>query len=121
MEGKNASEVSFTRFMASLVVAYAVDFQSDLLTDTTFGSAASSEGIERLFWSFPRADRVWLGTVLGSASDEKMRSDSPPGTRNKIVCIPFGSWSRGIKGLGASKVEVPIRRSGTDSAGCGTT
>jgi hypothetical protein len=39
--------------------------------------------------------------------------------RDKVVYIPFDSWSRGAKELGVDKVEVPIRRSGADSVGRG--
>ena len=39
LRGGNTSEVSFTRSMANLVVAYAVDFQSNLLSGAAFESA----------------------------------------------------------------------------------
>ena len=42
LRGGNASEDSFTRLMANLVVAYAVDFQSDLFPGTTSGSTVLS-------------------------------------------------------------------------------
>ena len=35
LRGGNTSEDSFTRSMANFVVVYAVDFQSDLLSDAT--------------------------------------------------------------------------------------
>jgi len=37
LRGGKTSEESFTILMASLVVAYAVDFQSDLFSDTVTG------------------------------------------------------------------------------------
>ena len=39
LRGGNASEDSFTRLMANFVVAYVVDFQSDLLSGAGFESA----------------------------------------------------------------------------------
>ena len=38
LRGGKTSKDSFTRSMASLVVAYAIDFQSDLLSGAVFGS-----------------------------------------------------------------------------------
>jgi hypothetical protein len=70
LRGGNASEDSFTRLMANLVVAYAVDFQSDLLSGATSGSTVSSGDFGRLPWSLPRigpgTGRIWFETVEGS-------------------------------------------------------
>ena len=77
--------------MASLVVEWAVDFESDLLTDTALGSAVSSGGPWRSLWSFPGAGGVWLGTVLGTALDETTCLDKRPDARDKIVYILFDS------------------------------
>ena len=50
LRGGNASEDSFTRLMANLVVAHAVDFLSDFSSGAAPESAASFEGFGRLFW-----------------------------------------------------------------------
>ena len=43
LRGGNTSEDSFTRLMANLVVAYVVDFPSDLFLDTAFLSTRSED------------------------------------------------------------------------------
>ena len=43
LRGGKTSEDSFTMLMANLVVAYAVDFQFVLFSDTAFGSTVLSE------------------------------------------------------------------------------
>ena len=39
--------------------------------------------------------------------------------RDTVVYIPLDSWLRGVEGFGVGKLEVPVRRSGVDSAGRG--
>ena len=57
--GGNTSEDSFTRLMANLVVAYVVDFQSDLLSGAAFESAVLPAGLGGLLsWSLPGTDRI---------------------------------------------------------------
>ena len=58
LRGGITSEDSFTRLMANLVVAYAVDFQSDELSGSTLGSMVLSEGLGRLVWSLLATDGV---------------------------------------------------------------
>ena len=71
LRGGKTSEDSFTRLMANLVVAYVVDFQSDLLSDAALGSTVRPEGPGRLLWSLPVTGRIWLETVSGSVSHER--------------------------------------------------
>ena len=70
LRGGNASEDSFTRSMANLVAAYAVDFKSDALSGSGLGSTVLSEGFGRLFWSVPGIDGILLETILGSGFHE---------------------------------------------------
>jgi len=58
LRGGKASEDSFTRLMANLVVAYAVAFQSDLLSGAALESTVSSEGPGRLVLSLPGTDKI---------------------------------------------------------------
>jgi len=44
--------------MANLVVAYAVDFQSDSLSGAGLGSMARAEDPETLAWSLPGTDVI---------------------------------------------------------------
>ena len=55
LRGGNASEDSLAKSMANLVVAYAVDFQSDLLSSAALGSVGD---FGRLLWSLPGTDRI---------------------------------------------------------------
>ena len=71
LRGGKASADSFARWMANLVVAYAVDFQSDSFSDGTLGSAVWSGDSWRLLWSLPGTDGTWSEMVLGSALKEK--------------------------------------------------
>ena len=57
-KGGNASEDSFTRLMANLVVAYAVDFQSDFLSGVILGSTVGPEDSGTVPWSLP--GRGWV-------------------------------------------------------------
>ena len=57
LRGGKMSEDSFAKLMASLVVAYAVDFQSSLLSGTTSGSTVSS-GISGRSLSLAGTDRI---------------------------------------------------------------
>lgn len=45
LRGGKPSEDSFTNFRANLVVAYAVDFQSDLLSGTALGPMVRSKSL----------------------------------------------------------------------------
>ena len=65
-------EDSFTRLMANLVVAYAVDFQSDSISGAAVEPAVWLEGFEGPLCSLPGTDRIWLEPVSGSASYEKV-------------------------------------------------
>ena len=58
LRGGKASEDSFTRLMANLVVAYAVDFQSDLLPGVALESALWSGVFGGLPLSLSRTDRI---------------------------------------------------------------
>ena len=58
LSGGSASEDSFTRLMANLVVAYAVDFQSDSLSGAGPGLTVWTEGSGRLLWSIPGTDAI---------------------------------------------------------------
>jgi hypothetical protein len=57
LRGGKTSEDSFTRLMANLVVAYAVDFQSDLFSDATLGSAVGSEDFLRSLCPILKTER----------------------------------------------------------------
>ena len=68
--GGKAAEDSFSRSMTNLVVAYAVDIQSNLLSGAASESAMWSEDSVRLFWSLPGTDKFWLETISGSVLRE---------------------------------------------------
>ena len=53
LRGGNPSEDSFMRLMANLVVAYAVDFQSDLLSGAVPVSVVWPVGFRGLLLSVP--------------------------------------------------------------------
>ena len=58
-KGGDASEDPFTRFwMANLVVAYAVDFQSDFLSGVILESTVGPEDFGTLPWPLPGED--WI-------------------------------------------------------------
>ena len=77
LRGGNTSEDSFTRLMANLVVAYAVDPQSDLFSGAAPGSAVRSDDLGVLPWSFPGAERVVLGAGSGSVTRKKWLGEPP--------------------------------------------
>ena len=80
--GGNAAEDSFSRSMTSLVVAYAVDVQSNLLSGATPESAMWSEDSGRLVWSFPgTGSRILLETDSGSVLCKKVCLDGPSETK----------------------------------------
>jgi hypothetical protein len=87
--GGNASEDSFARLMASLAAAYAVDFQSDLLSGAAFESTVWPEGSGRLLWSLPGMARARLETASGSVLHEKVCLDGSSGINKNY--IPLGS------------------------------
>ena len=66
LSGGNASEDSFTRSIANLVAAYAVDFQSDSLSGAALGSMARPEVSGRSLLSLPGTCKISLTSVLGS-------------------------------------------------------
>ena len=67
LSGGNTSEDSFTRFIANLVVAYVVDFQSDPLSGAALESTVWPEASGRLLWSRPgTVCTILLASVLGS-------------------------------------------------------
>jgi hypothetical protein len=68
LSGGKASEDSFTRLMANLVVEYAVDFQSDLLSCAAVGSTGLFEGPKRLSLG---TDRV--GSSLSVLRERRVR------------------------------------------------
>jgi len=68
LRGGKTSEDSFTTLMVNLVVAYAVNFQSDLLSDTALGSTVGFEDSGRLLWFLPttggaRSKMVWRSVL----------------------------------------------------------
>ena len=65
--------------MANLVVAYAVDFQSDLLLGAAPASVVWPEGSGGLLSSFPGTGRTRSGFASGSASCEEMGLDESAG------------------------------------------
>jgi hypothetical protein len=71
LRGGNTSEDSFTKSMANLVVAYAVDPQSGLFSGAGFGLTVWPEGFGRLLWSLPGMGRARLETALGSVLRER--------------------------------------------------
>ena len=77
LSGGNTSEDSFTRLTASLVVAYAVDFQSDLLSGTAPGSTVWSNDFGVLPWSLLGTGRIWLEAVSGSVVRKKCLDELP--------------------------------------------
>jgi hypothetical protein len=78
----DVSEDSFTRLMANLAGAYAVDFHSDLLSGATLESAVCPKGSGRLLWSLPGAGGVRLETVSGSVLREKVCLDGFSGIKS---------------------------------------
>ena len=80
LRGGNTSEDSFTRLMANLVVAYAVDPQSDVLSGAVPGSAVRSDDFGVLSWSFPGTERVVFGAGSGSGT-RKRWLDEPCGIK----------------------------------------
>ena len=81
LRGGNASEDSFTRFMANLVVAYVVDFQSDLLSGNIPTSVVWPQGFERVLSSLLGAGRVRSELVSGSVLCEQMGLDESAGIK----------------------------------------
>ena len=67
LRGGNTSEDSFTRLIANLVVAYAVDFQSDSLSGAALGLMVWPEDFGRWVQSLAGIERIWFETVSGSA------------------------------------------------------
>ena len=65
--------------MANLVVAYAVDFQSNLLLGTAPASVVWPEGSGGLLSSFPGTGRTRSGFASGSASCKEMGLDESAG------------------------------------------
>jgi len=114
LRGGKASEDSFIIWMANLVVEYAVNFRLDLFLDVGPESAVSSEDFVRFLFSLPKTDRNRSGVTLRSVSQKSMVGWV---VRDKVVCIPSGSESWGVKGPDVGKVEGPIPRSGVDSVG----
>jgi len=70
LRGGKTSEDSFTTLMVNLVVAYAVDFQSDLFSDNAApGSTVGFEDSGRPLWSLPatggvRSERDGVGVCV---------------------------------------------------------
>ena len=101
LRGGNASEDSFTRLMASLVVAYAVDFQSDLLLGAPPVLVVRPEGFGRLLSSLPGTGGIRPELVSGSVLCEEMGIDESTG----IKLFPY-RWipdHEGSKGWGLAK------------------
>ena len=81
--GGKAAEDSFSRSMTSLVVAYAVDIQSNLVSGAAPESAMWSEDSGRLVWSFPgTGSRILLEIDSGSVLREKVCLDESSGTKS---------------------------------------
>jgi len=80
LRGGRTPEVSFTILTANLVVAYTVDFQSDLLSDTALGSTVGFEDSGRLLWFLPTKGGARSEMVWGSVT-RKVGLDSPLGIR----------------------------------------
>ena len=74
LRGGNTSEDSFTKSMASLVEAYAVDFQSDFLSEAAPVSVMWLEGFGRLLSSLPGTSKARLELVSRSVLSEAKRA-----------------------------------------------
>ena len=77
--GGKASDASFTIWMANLVVAYVVDFQSDLLSlvSIALGLTVCFEGSKRLLCLLLKTDRIRSETVrLFNCAEERL-GESP--------------------------------------------
>ena len=72
LKGRNTSEDSFAGLTANSVVAYAVDFQPDLLSGFASGPPVWPESFGGLLWSLPGTDRIRLEKVSGSVLYEKV-------------------------------------------------
>ena len=79
LRGGNASEDSFTKSIANLVVAYAVDFQSDLPPGVTPVSTVSSGDFGRLPWSLSGTGRIRFETVECALLREMRSQTNHPG------------------------------------------
>ena len=117
LRGGKASEDSFTRLMASLVVAYTVEPQFDLLSYPGLGSIVWSGVFGRLasLWSLPGVNMNWSGTESGSSLSEQ--SAVRWITWNIVSCVLLDSRIREVKGVDVGRVEAPALRSGADSVG----
>ena len=101
LRGGNTSEDSFTRLMANFVVAYAVDFQSDLLSGTAPESAVRSEDFERLLWSLQGTGGS--ETVSGSTLHERVCLDES--SRIKISTHRSIPDHEGLRAWGLAKLR----------------
>ena len=58
LRGGKASEDSFTKLRANLVVAYVVEPQLDLFSEVSFKSTSWSGDLGQSLWSLPETDRI---------------------------------------------------------------
>ena len=73
LRGGSPPEVSFTKLMANLVVAYAVDFQSDFFSGAASVSVVRSEGFGGVLSSLPGTGGIRSELVSGSVSGSGLR------------------------------------------------
>ena len=100
LRGGNTSEDSFTKSMASLVEAYAVDFQSDFLSGVVPMSLVWLEGFGRLLSSLPGTSKTRF-EVSRSVSSEAVCLDQPVGI--KLFAYHWIPDHDGSKGWGLAK------------------
>jgi len=121
LRGGKASEDSLTIWTASLVVAYVVDFQSDLFSSISFASTVyfvyfgGFEGFESLPFPVLKTDRirseiVWR-PVLRERSDVRLISED----ESNCILLDPRSWE--VEGPDVGRVVGPILRSGVDPTG----
>ena len=101
LRGGNASEDSLTRFIASFVVAYAVDFQSDFFSGTAPVSVVRPGGFRGLLSSLPGMRRIRSELVSEPALCEAMGLDES--TRIRLFPYRWIPDHEGPKGLGPPK------------------
>ena len=107
LRGGNTSEDSFTKSTASLVVAYAVDFQSNFLSGAAPVSVVWLEGFGKPLSSLPGTSKARLELVSMSVLSEAKCLDQPVGI--KLAAYHWILDHDGSKGWGLaiSRFRVP--------------
>ena len=86
LRGGKTSEDSFTIWIASLVVEYAVDFRLDLFLDVALGSAVSSEDFVRFLFPGLKTDRIRSDAAERSVLRGRVWLDESSGIKSFAYC-----------------------------------